>query len=84
METIIKQSFSDMLDKLLEKALEEKPKFIEDNRILKYKNIMLAKYGLVFYGNNEWGNGYNSYPLEFTDEQKKITDEIFEKWGNNE
>ena len=33
MQTIINQSFSKMLDKLLEKALEEKPEFINKERV---------------------------------------------------
>ncbi len=87
MKTIINNHLSSMLDELLQKALEEKSiKSLDNGVTLLYKNSLLItkEYGLVFYSKNKWGSGYNGYPLDFTEEQREITDKIFQKWGNHE
>lgn len=87
MKTIINKHLSSMLDALLQKALEEKPiKSLDNGVTLLYKNGLLItkEYGLVFHSKNKWDNSYNGYPLDFTEEQREITDKIFQKWGNHE
>ena len=96
MQTIINQSLSDMLDKLLNKALEEKPKIektiyfdffslskltiIRDND---YTNkIEITIYIPYIYGCSI-DNFLMKYAGDLTPHQKAMIDKIFEKWSND-
>lgn len=97
MQTIINNHLSSMLDKLLEKALEEKPKkyYIkkEDNnyffewdmfRIVDKIGIDISIYIPSLYDRKEKDWFKHRYPLELTPHQKELINKIFEKWSNTD
>lgn len=90
MKEIINQSLSDMLDKLLNKALEEKPDLISKHSIT--YNYLFSIYILekdlyeiiiaVRKNKESMGNHIN-YVYGLTDKQKELINKVFEKWGND-
>lgn len=84
MQTIINQSLSDMLDKLLEKALLEEPERIEGSRV-RYKYLFIENMGHIYNIYVHYRNDTRivDYPLIPTNKQKELINKIFEKWGNN-
>lgn len=90
METIINNHLSLMLDELLQKALEEKPKYTT-------KESIVYEYFQVSTGRFEWEyfikyithsaqcnmKNVNNYDLQLTPHQKEMAEKIFQKWGNN-
>ena len=88
METIINQSLSDLLDKLLKQALEEKPDLISKHSII-YNylfSIYILDEGLyeiiiaVRRNQESMGNHIN-YVYNLTNKQKELINKVFEKWG---
>ena len=90
MRTIIKQSFSDMLDELLEKALEEKPEFINKERV-NYECLFIdydRKRDNIFitfpaYSRRTERTTWTQYQLDLTPHQKELINKIFQRWGDN-
>lgn len=87
MKTIINQSISDMLNKLLDKALEEKPDYADEYTInYCYLNLKIETYNvLIHLVKNDFNCSgcWLHYPFKLTDEQKNMIEQIFQKWGNN-
>lgn len=91
MQTIIKQSFSDMLDKLLEKTLEEKPEFINKERV-NYEYLFIdydRKRDNIFitfpaYSRRTERTSWTQYQFDLTQHQKEMINKIFEKWVEND
>lgn len=88
MQIIINQSLSDMLDKLLQKALEEKPDLISKHSIT--YNYLFSIYILdeELYDiiidvrkNKESMANYINYIYDLTPHQKEMINKIFEKWS---
>lgn len=88
MQTIIKQSLSDMLDKLLEKALEEKPDLISKFSIV--YNYLFSIYILyedlydiiiAVRRNQENMGNHIKYIYDLTDKQKEMINTILKKWS---
>lgn len=83
MQTIINQSFSKMLDKLLEKALEEKPEIIYENTIKYHHLELILKDNSVLlhlnYMNDCIYAGHINILL--TPHQKEMINKILKKWS---
>lgn len=87
MQTIINNHFSSMLDKLLQKALEEKPEFINKERV-NYECLFIdydRKSDDIFitfpaYSRRTERTTWTQYQLDLTPYQKKMIDKIFKKW----
>lgn len=87
MQTIINNHFSSMLDKLLQKALEEKPEFINKKRV-NYECLFIdydRKRDDIFitfpaYSRRTERTTWTQYQLDLTPYQKKMIDKIFKKW----
>lgn len=87
MKVIINNSLSEMLDKLLQKALEEKPEFINKERV-NYECLFIdydRKRDDIFitfpaYSRRTERTTWTQYQLELTPHQKKMIDKIFKKW----
>lgn len=87
MQTIINNHFSSMLDKLLQKALEEKPEFINKERV-NYECLFIdydRKSDDIFitfpaYSRRTERTTWTQYQLDLTPHQKKMIDKIFKKW----
>lgn len=87
MQTIINNHFSSMLDKLLQKALEEKPEFINKERV-NYECLFIdydRKRDDIFitfpaYSRRTERTTWTQYQLDLTPHQKKMIDKIFKKW----
>lgn len=90
MKQIINQFLSNMLDKLLGKALEEKPKYItKESIVYEYFQISTGKseyeYFIKYITHSAQCNmkNVNNYDLQLTPHQKEMVEKIFQKWGNN-
>lgn len=87
MQTIINNHFSSMLDKLLQKALKEKPEFINKERV-NYECLFIdydRKRDDIFitfpaYTRRTERTTWTQYQLDLTPYQKKMIDKIFKKW----
>lgn len=91
MKVIINNSLSEMLDKLLQKALEEKPEFINKERV-NYECLFIdydRKRDDIFITFPAYSRAYSrrterttwtQYQLDLTPHQKKMIDKIFKKW----
>lgn len=87
MQTIINNHFSSMLDKLLQKALEQKPEFINKERV-NYECLFIdydRKRDDIFitfpaYSRRTERTTWTQYQLDLTPYQKKMIDKIFKKW----
>ena len=83
MQTIINNHLSKMLDELLEKALEEKPKIIYENTIGYYHLNLIFKGNSVLlhlnYMNDCIYTGHINILL--TPHQKETINKIFKKWS---
>lgn len=87
MQTIIQNKLSEMLNELLEKALEEKPDLIS-----KYSFRYDYRFSVCIIDENlyditiavkknmESMGNYVSYVYDLTDEQKEKIKQIFKKW----
>lgn len=89
MQTIINNHLSSMLDELLQKAFEEKPKYTTKEHIVyEYFQILKGRfkgeYFIKYITNSTQCNmkNVNNYDLQLTPHQKEIINKIFEKWGN--
>lgn len=87
MQTIINNHLSLMLDKLLEKALEEKPKYTKkDSIVYEYFQILTGKleceYFIKYITHSAQCNmkNVNNYDLQLTPHQKEMINKIFAKW----
>lgn len=89
MRTIINQSLSDMLDKILQKALEEKPKKITECNLCYdymeiYRNTSYTFEDIVIY-NRDNKTFELLQVLQFrsflTDNHIKMINKIFQKWS---
>lgn len=94
MKEIINQSLSDLLDKLLKQAFDEKPK-IEENIYFDFfswsrltiirDNDYADKIEITIYIPYIYGysvdNFLMKYAGELTPHQKAMIDKIFDKWG---
>ena len=87
MQTIIQNKLSSMLDELLQKALEEKPKYTTKEYIVyEYFQISTGRfkgeYFIKYITNSAQCNmkNVNNYDLQLTPHQKKMIDKIFKKW----
>ena len=88
MQTIIQNKLSEMLDELLEKALEEKPDLISKHSIT--YNYLFSIYILdkdlydiiiaVRKNKESMGNHIN-YVYDLTNKQKELINKVFEKWS---
>ena len=87
MKVIINNSLSEMFDKLLQKALEEKPEFINKERV-NYECLFIdydRKSDDIFitfpaYSRRTERTTWTQYQLDLTPHQKKMIDKIFKKW----
>ena len=89
MQTIINNALKDMFDKLLEKALQTQPEFINNERI-NYDCLFIDfdrknnEYYITYKGydiiKNEYERSWSRYKQELTTHQKKMIDKIFKKW----
>lgn len=87
MKVIINNSLSEMLDKLLQKALEEKPEFINKERV-NYECLFIdydRKRDDIFitfpaYSRRTERTTWTQYQFDLTPHQKKMIDKIFKKW----
>lgn len=94
MKTIIQNKLSSMLDELLEKALEEKPK-IEENIYFDFfswsrltiirDNDYTNKIEITIYIPYIYGYSIDNFLMKYagqlTPNQKELINKIFEKWG---
>ena len=87
MQTIINQSLSDMLDKLLQKALEEKPKIKTKNSFTYdyfkvWKDEESYEISILTRKNNPESMGMNiPYFYDLTEKQKEMIDKVLKKWS---
>lgn len=89
MQTIINQSLSDMLDKLLEKALEDTAIYAS-NTLVKFIFLGILKiedgYMITISNIKDYNTGEGqmiNYYHPLTSDQKEKIEQIFKKWGNN-
>lgn len=89
MQTIINQSLSDMLDKLLEKALEDTAIYAS-NTLVKFIFLGILKiedgYMITISNIKDYNTGEGqmiNYYRPLTSDQKEKIEQIFKKWGNN-
>lgn len=94
MKEIIKQSLSDLLDKLLKQAFDEKPK-IEETRYFDFfswskltiirDNDYTNKIEITIYIPYIYGCSIDNFLMKYagdlTPHQKEMINKIFEKWG---
>lgn len=85
MQTIIQNKLSEMLDELLQKVLEEKPKIIYEDTINYYHVELILKDNRVLlhlnYMNDCIYAGHINILL--TPHQKELINKVFEKWGKD-
>ena len=87
MQTIINQSLSDMLDKLLQKALEEKPKIKTKNSFTYdyfkvWKDEESYEISILTRKNNPESMGMNiPYFYDLTEKQNEMIDKVLKKWS---
>ena len=89
MQTIINNALKEMFNKLLEKALQIKPEFINNERI-NYDCLFIDfdrennEYYITYKGydiiKNEYERSWSRYKQELTAHQKEMIDKIFKKW----
>ena len=79
MKRIINHHLSSMLDELLQKALEEKPEYADENTI-RYESLFISKKQNRITFPSDIKIAWNEYPLKITTEQKEMIDKIFDKW----
>lgn len=88
MQTIINKYLSLMLDELLQKALQEKPKWTTKESIV-YEYFQLStgrfkgEYFIKYITNSVQCNmkNVNNYDLQLTPYQKEMIEQIFNKWS---
>ena len=88
MQTIINKYLSLMLDELLQKALEEKPKWItKEDIVYEYFQISTGRFKGEYFIRYITPsaqcnmNTVNNYDLQLTSYQKELINKIFNKWG---
>lgn len=88
MKTIIQNKLSSMLDELLQKALEEKPKWTTKEKIVyEYFQIITGRfegeYFIKYITNSAQRNmkNINNYDLQLTPHQQEIINKIYNKWN---
>ena len=87
MKTIIDKHLSSMLDELLQKALEEKPKIKTKNSFTYnyfkvWKDEESYEISMLTRKNNPESMGMNiPYFYDLTDYQKEMIDKILKKWS---
>lgn len=90
MQTIIQNKLSSMLDELLEKALEEKPKKINKTLFIYdyfkvYQEEEYREITILMKKENTESMGQNiTYIYNLTDKQKEMINKILDKWGQDE
>ena len=88
MQTIIQNKLSSMLDELLKKALEEKPKIITQKSFVYdcfkvYQEDEYHEISILTRKNNPESMGmYIPYFYDLTDKQKELINKIFKRWKN--
>lgn len=88
MKTIIQNKLSSMLDELLQKALEEKPKYTTKEHIVyEYFQISIGRfkgeYFIKYITNSVQCNmkNVNNYDLQLTPHQQETINKIYNKWN---
>lgn len=88
MEAIINKYMSLMIDEILEKALEEKPKYTtKEDIVYEYFEISTGRFKgeyfirYITHSAQCNMNTVNNYDLQLKPYQKEMINKIFEKWG---